>query len=153
MHLNIKPMRILLVDDDEGDTFIIEDLLDELDFELHLNIVRNGLEAFAYLQKNSAPDLILLDLNMPKMDGRQFLQKMREAPHYAHIPVVVLTTSDARKDIEQTYASGCNSYLIKPSGIQGLLSMLEMIEHFWGHVVSRPVQISQSQTEASEDPL
>lgn len=148
MSENRVKLHVLLVDDDEGDTFIIEDLLEELSYDLKLNIARNGLEAFQYLQTHEEPDLILLDLNMPRMDGRQFLQKKLTMPEYQHIPVVVLTTSDAQRDIDQTYATGCNSYLIKPSGIRELLKTLEMIGTFWGKVVLRPHEPEDSEQEA-----
>ncbi|PIQ27655.1 response regulator [bacterium (Candidatus Blackallbacteria) CG17_big_fil_post_rev_8_21_14_2_50_48_46] len=136
--------HVLLVDDDEGDAFIIEDLLEEIESDIQLSRVSDGVEAMAFLQQAppyqtaKVPDLILLDLNMPRMDGRQVLKAIRENQELCHLPVVILTTSDARFDINFTYLEGGNCYIIKPSGIHKLMNMLRNISHFWGQVAQLP---------------
>jgi CheY-like chemotaxis protein len=137
-------LHVLLVDDDEGDAFIIEDLLEEIESDIQLSRVSDGLEAMAFLQQNppyqtaKIPDLILLDLNMPRMDGRQVLKAIRENQSLCHLPVVILTTSDARFDINHSYLEGGNCYIIKPSGIHKLMSMLKNMSHFWGQIAQLP---------------
>jgi CheY-like chemotaxis protein len=146
--------QVLLVDDDEGDAFLIEELLEEMESEIRLARVSDGVEAMAYLQleppyqEAKRPDLILLDLNMPRMDGRQVLKAIRENQSISHIPVVILTTSDARFDINNAYLSGSNCYIIKPSGIQNLMAMLKNMSHFWGHVAELPSQYLKQQAKA-----
>lgn len=153
-----QSFNILLVDDDEGDAFIIEDLMTELELNIQLHHVGDGIEAMAYLrrqtpyQQAARPDLILLDLNMPKMDGRQVLKAIRSDQRLSYIPVVILTTSDAGFDINNSYLGGGNCYLIKPTGIQNLLDLLSTMGHFWGNVAELPSKYLDAAGEYLEPP-
>lgn len=135
----LRPLDVLLVDDDEGDIFLIEEVLSYLNLQVRFHAVRNGQEALDYLS-NSAdlPDLVLLDLNMPKMDGRQTLNAIRQNPALQHLPVLILTTSDAEADLQRSYRDGANAYLIKPVGIDKLVHMLKTTCTFWGQQVKLP---------------
>lgn len=130
-------MNLLLVDDDEGDVFMMSELLQEMQLPIELHAVSNGLQAMAYLrqeapyQQASRPDMVLLDLNMPRMDGRQVLSEVRSDPSLCGLPIVVLTTSQARPDIDTCYETGCNAYLVKPFGIDGMTDMVKRLEQFW----------------------
>lgn len=134
-------LRLLLVDDDEGDVFMMSELMQEMSLPIELQTVENGLQAMAYLRREAPydqaprPDLVLLDLNMPRMDGRQVLTEVRSDPELRGIPILVLTTSTARPDIQTCYETGCNAYLVKPFGVDGLTEMVSQLECFWSALV------------------
>ncbi len=137
-------LNILLVDDDEGDAFIMEDLLEDLDLNLTMNHVLDGYQALAYLKRQSPyeqanlPDLILLDLNMPRMGGKEFLDAIRQDPQLAMMPVLILTTSSAESDVKDGYSKGGNCYLVKPVGIEPMIKLLRSMNEFWGTVAELP---------------
>lgn len=139
-----KAIEILLVEDDPGDIDLIEEALEDAKLQINLNSVRDGVEALAYLRREGkytqaiSPDLILLDLNLPRRDGREVLQDIKGDNYFKRIPVVVLTTSDAEDDILKSYNLGANCYVSKPLGMQDFIKIVESIENFWFTVVKLP---------------
>jgi chemotaxis family two-component system response regulator Rcp1 len=139
-----RPIEVLLVEDDLGDIELTKEAIEEAKLAITLNVVRDGNEAMAYLRGEGAhanaakTDLILLDLNMPRKDGREVLRDMRNDPHLAHIPVVVLTTSDADEDISNSYDLGANCYVTKPVGLEQFIKVVQTIRDFWFMLVELP---------------
>lgn len=139
-----KPLEILLVEDDPGDADLTMEFLEEAKVMVNINVVDDGVKALAYLQKEgcyanaSRPDLILLDLNLPKRNGREVLQVIKSNKTLRSIPVVVLTTSDADEDILKSYRLGANSYVTKPVGLEQFAQIVQSIESFWFSVVKLP---------------
>ena len=115
-----RPMRFLLVEDSEGDIELTRAAMSEAKVSNEMSVVRDGVEAMAFLRKEGEyadaerPDLILLDLNMPRMDGREALKAIKEDPCLASIPVVVLTTSNAEQDVLKSYNLHANAYITSP---------------------------------------
>lgn len=137
-------IEILLVEDDEGDIELTLEAFNRSKIALNLNVVRDGMEAMAYLQQQgefqaaSSPDLILLDLNLPRKDGREVLHEIQANEYLKQIPVVVLTTSEADEDILRSYQVGANAYVTKPVGLEGLTKVVTMLEEFWFTIVKLP---------------
>ena len=142
--MTLSAIEVLLVEDDPGDVELTQESLIESKLKINLTVVNDGVEALDYLRKQNGyanaarPDLILLDLNMPKMDGREVLSKLKENDSLQSIPVVVLTTSDAEEDILKSYGLGCNCYVAKPVGLDQFLKVIQIIEGFWFTVVKLP---------------
>jgi CheY-like chemotaxis protein len=131
---------ILLVEDNPADVKITQRALRESGLPVDLIVVRDGQEAVEYLlhEGNHAsksgwrsPDLILLDLNLPRMSGREFLERVRNTPALKVVPVVVLTTSRRREDISQMYAAGANTYIEKPQEFERFVEVLRTISRYW----------------------
>jgi chemotaxis family two-component system response regulator Rcp1 len=141
-----KPIEILLVEDSPGDVRLTQEALNEGKIANRLNVVGDGEQAMAFLRQEGQyaaaphPDLILLDLNLPRKDGRQVLAEVKSDPELKHIPVVVLTTSRAERDILQGYNLHANYYITKPVDLQQFISVVESIENFWLTVVKLPLQ-------------
>jgi two-component system, chemotaxis family, response regulator Rcp1 len=139
-----KAYDILLVEDNPGDIRLAQEALKESPVQHRLNVMTNGEEAKSYLLQrgvyNSAhrPDLILLDLNLPGLDGRALLKTIKTERGLKRIPVVILTTSVANEDIESTYESHANCYINKPVDLEKFLYVIQTIEHFWLQVVKLP---------------
>ena len=139
-----KAVEILLVEDDAGDIDLTKEALEESKLQINLNVVRDGVEAIAYLRRegeyaNAAlPDLILLDLNLPRKTGREVLQDIKSDDNLKHIPVVVLTTSDTDEDILGAYDLGANCYVNKPLGMEEFAQIVRAIEDFWFTIVKLP---------------
>jgi len=139
-----QPIDILYVEDDFGDVALMEESLKEIRMRISLNIVNTGDDALSYLRrkgkftKANQPDLILLDLNLPGIDGRELLEIIKKDALIRQIPVVVLTTSDADADIAKTYASGAASYVKKPLGFEEFSNIIKSIEGFWFSIVKYP---------------
>ncbi|MGR3278856.1 response regulator [Acaryochloris marina NIES-2412] len=137
-------IEILLVEDDEGDIELTLEAFNRSKIALNLNVVRDGMEAMAYLQQQgefqtkSSPDFILLDLNLPRKDGREVLHEIQANEYLKQIPVVVLTTSEADEDILRSYQVGANAYVTKPVGLKGLTKVVTMLEEFWFTIVKLP---------------
>ncbi|ABW30835.1 response regulator [Acaryochloris marina] len=137
-------IEILLVEDDEGDIELTLEAFNRSKVALRVNVVRDGIEALDYLQKKGefetarTPDLMLLDLNLPRKDGREVLTDMQESDRFKQIPVVVLTTSDADEDILKSYKIGANAYVTKPVGLKGLVKVVNLLEDFWFTIVKLP---------------
>ena len=142
--MSIKALEILLVEDDIGDIELTKEALEDSKLQINLNVVRDGVDAIAYLRQEGefsnaiAPDLILLDLNLPRMDGREVLQEMKSDNRLRHIPVVVLTTSDTDEDILGSYNLGANCYVNKPLGLEEFTKIVRSIEEFWFTIVKLP---------------
>ncbi|TAN42289.1 MAG: response regulator [Nitrospirae bacterium] len=141
---NYKPIEILLVEDSPGDVRLTEECMKEAKVKNILHVVNDGVEALDFLRKkgkyaNAAkPDLILLDLNLPKKDGREVLAEIKSDENLKRIPIVVLTTSKAEEDILKTYDLHANCYIVKPIDLQQFLQVVRAIENFWLTIVSLP---------------
>jgi len=142
-----RPAIILLAEDDPGDQELVKRALTDSKLHNELRIVRDGQEALDYLlQKGSyakedtapRPDLLLLDLNMPKIDGRTLLKRIRSEPEIRRIPVVILTTSKQESDILQAYDLGANSYITKPVTMDGFVQVVSKLEEYWFQIVVLP---------------
>jgi two-component system response regulator len=140
----MKSIEVLLVEDNEGDVRLTKEALKEGKLFVHLNVVRDGLEAIAFLRRVGvyaqapAPDLILLDLNLPKKDGREVLQEIKADSALMHIPVVVLTTSAAESDVLTTYGLHANCYITKPVDMEQFIRVVQLLEEFWFTIVKLP---------------
>ena len=139
-----RPIEVLLVEDDLGDVELTKEAIEEAKLAINLNVVRDGNEAMAYLRREGVyanavkTDLVLLDLNMPRKDGREVLRDLRNDPNLTHIPVVVLTTSDADEDIFNSYDLGANCYVTKPVGLEQFMKVVQSIRDFWFMLVQLP---------------
>ena len=142
-----EPVAVLLVEDDPGDQELARRALRVWERKSELRIASDGEEALDYLLHRGAyknpdsaprPDLVLLDLNMPKVDGSRVLAEMRGCPALSSIPVVVLTTSSARADIIRNYELGANSYIVKPSDVEEFAQALKSLESYWLGMVALP---------------
>ncbi|MEU6242358.1 response regulator [Streptomyces sp. SID4985] len=140
------PIDVLLVEDDPGDELMTREAFEDNKIGNTLHVVRDGEEAlhFLYRQGEHAdaprPDLILLDLNLPKYDGRQVLERIKSDPELSHIPVVVLTTSAAEEDILRSYKLHANAYVTKPVDLDQFIAAVRQIDDFFVQVVRLPRQ-------------
>lgn len=132
-----KPVDILLVEDNPGDVRLTQEAFREARMPIKINVAMDGEEAIAYLRRQAPyelatrPDLILLDLNIPKKDGREVLAEIKADPLLHDIPVVVLTTSNAEQDIQKTYNLEVNAYINKPVDFDRFFEIVQKIEDFW----------------------
>lgn len=139
-----RPVEILLVEDNPGDVRLTEEALREAKVRNNLNIVGDGEAALDFLKRRNSwadaarPDIILLDLNLPKKDGRQVLAEIKADPDLRRIPVVVLTTSKAEEDILRSYDLHANCYVTKPLDFDQFINVVRSIEEFWLQVVRLP---------------
>jgi CheY-like chemotaxis protein len=139
-----RNLEVLLVEDNPGDIDLTREALKEGKISIHLNVVKDGEEAMKYLQRRPPyfeaprPDLILLDLNLPKKDGREVLGEIKSDNELKTIPVVILTTSEAETDILRTYGLGANCYITKPVGFPEFIKVVRSIEDFWFTIVRLP---------------
>ncbi|MEU4681450.1 response regulator [Micromonospora sp. NPDC023737] len=139
-----NPVRILVVDDDPGDVLMIEEALQESGVEKVIDVVSDGEEAMEFLRGEGRhagavrPDVILLDLNMPRMDGRQVLGAVKQDEDLRTIPVVVLTTSNADTDVIGSYTLQANAYVTKPIDLDDFNDVVHRIDEFFGRVVVLP---------------
>lgn len=132
------PFEVLIVDDSPGDVELIRSAIDEGRFHCRIHIVTDGVEAMAFLRKETpnyrgvaTPDLVLLDLNMPRMTGREVLAAMQAEKGLSGIPVVVLTTSDVERDVLQAYKLGAAGFVTKPVDIEQLYEAIHAIQNYW----------------------
>jgi len=138
------PVEILLAEDNPGDVKLTRKALEEGKLTNNLHVVTDGVEAMAYLREDgeyegrARPDLILLDLNMPRMDGRAVLEEVKDDDDLKRIPVVVLTSSEAEEDVAKSYELHANAYLTKPVDFDGFLEIVGSLEEFWLEVVKLP---------------
>lgn len=139
-----RPVQILLVEDNPGDIRLTKETLRDAKVMVNLHVVGDGVEAMAFLRKESKhanaprPDLVLLDLNLPKKDGREVLAEMKQAPYLKRIPVVILTISNGEEDILKTYNLHANAYVTKPLNLEQFAKIVKAIEDFWFTVVKLP---------------
>jgi CheY-like chemotaxis protein len=148
MSMKKRSIIILIADDDAEDRMLLKEALEENRLKNTLQFVENGEELMDYLYhrgkfsdrtKYPAPGLILLDLNMPKKDGREALKEIKADPHLRLIPVVVLTTSKAEEDILKTYGLGVSSFITKPVTFTSLVGMMKTLSDYWFEIVELPV--------------
>lgn len=140
----LTPIDILLVEDNPADARLTSEAFHEAKVRNNIHVVSDGVEALAYLRREGAhkdavrPDLILLDLNLPKRDGREVLADIKEDPDLRRIPVVILTTSEAEQDILKSYDLHANAFVTKPVGLDQFIDAIHAIEGFWLTVVRLP---------------
>lgn len=155
-----KTVTILMADDDEDDCMLANEALAESRLANNLLFVRDGEELMDYLyrrgkyaqQSNSPrPGLILLDLNMPKKDGREALKEIKADPHLRSIPIVVLTTSKAEEDICRSYDLGANSFITKPVTFGSLVEVMKTIGKYWFEIVELPLEAVRDSHEQLPD--
>jgi len=138
------PIEILIVDDSEADVDLTQELLRDSKVINHINVCTDGVEALRFLKREAPyqdsprPDLILLDLNMPRKDGRELLQDIKQDECLMRIPVVVLTTSQEDKDVLQSYNLHANCYVTKPFDLEQFMAVVSAISNFWLSVVKLP---------------
>ena len=149
MNSNSKSIVILMADDDADDRLLAKDALNECRMAGDLHFVENGEELLDYLYRRNRftqlsdsprPGLILLDLNMPKKDGREALKEIKADPELRKIPVVVLTTSRAETDIGRIYDLGANSFIAKPVSFDSLVEVMKVLGRYWFEIVELPVK-------------
>lgn len=140
----MRPVEILLVEDNPGDVRLTKEALREGKLSTNLSVAPDGVEALAFLHQEGKyaeaprPDIVLLDLNLPKMDGREVLASLKADPDLRRIPVVVLTTSQAEQDILRTYDLHANCYITKPVDLDQFITIVQSIEGFWFTIVTLP---------------
>ncbi len=139
-----RPLRVLLVEDDPGDVLIAQEAMAAGQLETALEVVTDGVEAIAYLRREngyagaSRPDLILLDLNLPRMSGHEVLAEVKKDPLLRRIPVVVLTTSQAHEDIAKSYDLHASVHVSKPVDFDDFTGVVKQIDDFFGNVAELP---------------
>jgi CheY-like chemotaxis protein len=144
---NLDPITVLMVEDDPDDVFLTEEALRTSQLRMNLHVVNDGVQAMQYLRREDQyaqsprPNLVLLDLNLPRMDGREVLAEIKEDPAFTEIPVVVLTTSKAEQDISASYRQHANCYISKPVDMEQFRSVVASIENFWFTVVQLPPSV------------
>jgi CheY-like chemotaxis protein len=142
--MRIKPIEILLVEDNLGDVRLTEEALKESKLLLNVHVVGDGVEALAFLKRESNfsdaphPDLIFLDLNLPRMDGHEFLSKIKDDPDFRRIPVVILTVSKSEEDVFKTYDRHANCYITKPVNMDQFEKVVKSVKDFWFTIVKLP---------------
>jgi len=143
MH-DVKAIDVLLVEDDPGDVLMTREAFKDNKLANRLSVVPDGIDAMAFLRKEDpyagspTPDLVLLDLNLPRMDGREVLAAMKSDPELRRIPVVVLTTSEAEEDVLRSYSLHANAYVTKPVDFHRFIEVVRQIDDFFVTVVRLP---------------
>ena len=141
---NAVPAKILLVEDNPLDVRLTREALKDSKMPVSMSVADNGVDAMAFLRREDRhadaprPDLILLDLNLPRMDGREVLMQIKQDPKLKQIPVVILTTSDSDRDITQCYEQHANCYVVKPLELEHFFQVVAQIEGFWLTIVALP---------------
>lgn len=138
--------NILIIEDNPGDVRLIAEAMKETQLDTHLTIIGDGVEALNYLYKKNehqqavTPDLIFLDLNIPKIDGRDVLRIIKHDTHLKQIPVIIFTVSSAEEDVQQCYKLHANCYITKPFDIEKLIQVFNCIHLFWFNIVTLPTR-------------
>ena len=154
-----KPIVILYAEDDGEDRMLMKDALEESRLTNELHMVEDGEEMMEYLYRSGKyselnnmplPGLILLDLNMPRKDGREALKEIKENPHLRRIPVVVLTTSKAEEDILRTYDLGVSGFIVKPVTFKSLVDVIKILGKYWFEIVELPNKLKISSSASNE---
>jgi len=141
-----RQIEVLLVEDDPGDVLMTKEAFDDYKVKNQLHIVNDGVEAMAFLRQEGEhsdaprPDLVLLDLNLPRMDGREVLEAIKSDPELSSIPVVVLTTSEAEEDVLRSYSLHANAYVTKPVDFERFIAVVRQIDDFFVTVVRLPTR-------------
>lgn len=140
------PLEVLFVEDDDGDVLMVREALREAERPTVLRVVDDGAKALAYLRRQDPygdavrPDLVLLDLNLPKVGGKEVLAEVKEDPALRRIPVVVFTTSRAEEDVADSYDRHANAFVTKPDSFEELAAIVRALDHFFDSVAARPPQ-------------
>jgi len=140
-------IKILLIEDDSEDFEMIMELIKQSDLKINVSVFKNGAEALSYLFSDDVyktinrPDLVLLDLNMPKMNGIEFLEKIKKDEVLRLIPVLILTTSEDNDDVRKSYYLGASCYIVKPVGLEKFQKLIKAINDFWFNIVKYPPKI------------
>lgn len=133
----MKKYNILLVEDNMGDVLLTREAFEECGFDNNLSVVHDGQEAINFLERISPflevelPDLILLDINLPKLNGHEVLKYIKSNNNYKHIPVIMLTTSSSENDIGSSYSNYANSYITKPTDVTDFFEIIDVVNKFW----------------------
>jgi chemotaxis family two-component system response regulator Rcp1 len=140
---NINSISILLVEDSTADVHLIKEFLKEIDIDNVLHIARDGIEAMEFLHKNCrqsnyCPHVVILDLNLPKMNGHEVLREIKKDNDLKRIPVMILTTSDEEDDIKDCYNNYANCYVTKPVDFDEFAKVMDLIKDFWFNVIELP---------------
>ena len=141
-----RSIEVLLVEDDQGDVLMTKEAFQDYKLQNTLHVVNDGAEAMDFLRRQGEhtqaprPDLVLLDLNLPRMDGREVLQAIKSDPELASIPVVVLTTSEAEEDVLRSYSLHANAYVTKPVDFERFIQVVRQIDDFFVTVVRLPTR-------------
>lgn len=137
--------NILLIEDNEGDILLMREALEEVDVNSNLEVIRDGGEASQYINKmektsdiEKMPDIILLDINLPKVNGHELLTQIRSSNELSTVPVIMLTTSSSDKDIDRAYKNAANCYITKPASIDQFFSIVGGIHKFWLNIATLP---------------
>lgn len=149
MERRVKEIQILMADDDADDRMMAEEAFEEARLLNRIEFVQDGQELIDYLRRtgpyegatHGLPGLILLDLNMPKKDGRQALEEIKSDAAINHIPIVVLTTSKAEQDIVKSYKLGVSGYITKPVSFEGLVEIMRALKLYWFEIVELPDEL------------
>ncbi len=142
-----RQVEFLLAEDNPGDVRLTQEALRESKIRNNLNVVTDGMEAMAFLRRQGkyvnapTPDVVLLDLNLPKKDGREVLAEIKSDPVLKRIPVVIITSSEAEKDILRTYDLHANCYVSKPVDLDQFIKVIQAIENFWLTIVKLPTDL------------
>jgi chemotaxis family two-component system response regulator Rcp1 len=142
-----RPVEFLLAEDNPGDVRLTKEALRESKISNNLNVVPDGVEAMAFLRRTGnyanapRPDVILLDLNLPKKDGREVLAEVKADPNLRLIPVVIITSSEAEQDVLRTYELHANCYVTKPVDLEQFIKVIQSIETFWLTIVTLPSSV------------
>jgi two-component system, chemotaxis family, response regulator Rcp1 len=151
MNTSETPIEVLLVEDSPGDVRLTREAFKDAKMHIHLSVVSDGTEALDHLHRRGEyanaprPDLILLDLNLPRKDGREVLAEIKKSPELLSIPVFILTTSSQENDVLQSYHLHANCYITKPVDLDGFLRVVRSIDCFWLTVVKLPPQEARMQ--------
>ncbi|MDI6724042.1 MAG: response regulator [Methanobacterium sp.] len=138
------PIKILLVEDNPADIRLIKEVFKDTDSNNEIYVVKDGVDALNFLNKKAGfgdapkPDIILLDLNLPRKDGREVLKEIKENDNFKYIPIVVLTTSSSKEDVIKTYGNHANCYITKPVDFDRFLKVIRSIEDFWLKMIELP---------------
>lgn len=140
----MSKINILLIEDNEGDIFLTQEALSESDIQSTLSIVKDGDEALKFLNKKGPysdaelPELILLDINLPKVNGHEVLKNIKTSNHLKHLPVIMLTTSTSEDDILTCYQNYASCYIPKPMDVNDFIKVIDSIKNFWSSIVKLP---------------
>lgn len=144
-----EPIEILLIEDNPADVRLTQEAFREARIHNNLHVVQDGVSAMAFIHQTAPhqhaprPDLILLDLNLPKKDGREVLKEIKSDSNLRQIPVVILTTSEDEKDVLRSYDLHANAYLVKPIDVLKFVKMIHSLENFWLSIVKLPTKVSK----------
>ena len=142
----MNPIHLLLVEDNEGDILLTRDALEDAKLIIELSVVKDGKAAMDFLGRNGEyqnsmqPDLILLDVNLPKKNGHEVLKYIKDDEKLKHIPVIILTTSSSENDINMSYNNHANCYITKPVDVNNFIHVVSTIENFWISIVRLPTK-------------